>query len=111
MNSILEILRYVFPLIVADNIFYYLIFIQKQTLNNEFVNKLENINIHGILNIKKCLPAFWLINFEKTYIKNNLEISNNIDKFKIQRTQILIDNHLFIKKWRKRQQTRLKLIH
>ena len=107
MNSILETLRVIFPLVVANRIFYYYISNIKHMLNKDFITKLKNNNyISSLLNVKSSNPAFWLINFEKLYIENNIFTSRNIDKFNIQRKQILIDNHLFIKKWRERQKQR-----
>ena len=107
MNSILEILRFVFPLVVADQIFFYYITNQKHILNYDFNSKVKNSkSVSSLLNVKSSNPAFWLINFEKTYIENNIFTSRNIDKFNIQRKQILIDNYLFNKKWRQRQKQR-----
>lgn len=109
MKSILETLRHIFPLIVADNIYYFLIINQKTCINLEFFNKLVSKNTNkfrNILNIKSNVPAFWLVNFEKVYIENNLFTSKNIDNFYKGRKQILIDNHLFLKNWRKRQKQR-----
>lgn len=108
MKSILETLRLIFPLIVADNIFFY--FVREHQKNINTLIK-SNISISRILNIKKSSPADWLIQFENTYYKNSIYTSKNIDLFILQRKKILIDNHLFIKKWRERQRERKKVIN
>ena len=99
MKSILETLRFIFPLVVADNIFFYFVRDNQKNINTIIKN---NISISRILNIKSS-PAEWLIKFENIYYKNNIYTSKNIDLFILQRRKILIDNHLFIKKWRERQ--------
>ena len=111
MNSILETLRTIFPLVVADIIYYHLIYKQKQELNNQLKSAFINNKINKILNIKRCKLSFWIVNYEKTYIQNYKQTSVNIENYKIQRKQVLFDNHLAIKKWRERQRQRQKKLN
>ena len=107
MNSVLETLRNIFPLVVADIIYYYLICQQKKDFKNQLKLAYKNNTVNQVLNIKSKTLSSWLINFEKVYIENYFNTSKNIDNFKKQRKQILIDNHLSIKKWRERQKQRM----
>ena len=106
MNSILETLRHIFPLVVADIIYFFLISQQKQDFNNQLKLAFRNNTVNKVLHIKSNKLSSWLINFEKVNIENYFNTSKNIENFEKQRKQILIDNHLSIKKWRERQKLR-----
>ena len=108
MNSTLETLRQIFPLVVADIIFKYIICLHKKEFTKQLTIAFSQNNINKILNIKSSKLSLWLINFEKVNIENYLNTSKNIKNFEKQRAQILIDNHLSIKKWRERQKHRQK---
>ena len=110
MNSILETLINIFPLVVADIIYYFLICNQQQDFKNQLKLAFENNKINEVLHLKSSKLSSWLINFEKVNIENYFNTSKNIENFEKQRRQILIDNHFSIKKWRERQKKRrLKL--
>jgi hypothetical protein len=106
MNSTLETLRNIFPLVVADIIYFFLISQQKQDFNNQLKLAFRNNKVNKVLHIKSNKLSSWLINFEKVNIENYFNTSKNIENFEKQRKQILIDNHLSIKKWRERQKLR-----
>lgn len=106
MNSTLETLRNIFPLVVADIIYFFLISQQKHDFNNQLKLAFRNNKVNTVLHIKSNKLSSWLINFEKVNIENYFNTSKNINNFEKQRKQILIDNHLSIKKWRERQKLR-----
>jgi hypothetical protein len=103
MNSLLETLRCLFPLIIADRIYYFSIKNQQITIKKELLYKFNCEGVKGVLEIKNAIPAFWLINFEDQNIKEYRYTSKNIDIFNSRFKNILIDNHDFIKNWRKRK--------
>lgn len=107
MNSILETLINIFPLVVADIIYDYLICKQQKDFKNQLKLAFEKNKINEVLHLKSSKLSSWLINFEKVNIKNYFNTSKNIEHFEKQRRQILIDNHFSIKKWRERQKKRL----
>lgn len=107
MKSILETLRYIFPIVVADIIYHFLILQQKQDFKNQLKLAFENNKVNEILRIKSNNLSSWLINFEKVYLEYYFNTSKNIDNFKKQRKKILIDNHNLIKKWRERQKQKM----
>ena len=106
MNSILLTLRSIFPLVVADIIYHFLILQQNKDCRNQLKLAFENNTVNRVLNIKSNKLSSWLTNFEKVNIENYFYTSKNIKNFERQRKQILIDNHLSIKKWRERQKLR-----
>ena len=106
MNSLLETLRDIFPLIVADRIYYFFIKNHQITFKKELITKFNFKGVKGLLQIKNAIPAYWLINFEDQNIKLYSHTSKKIDIFNCQLKNILIENHLFIKKWRERNNNR-----
>lgn len=108
MNSLLETLRCIFPLIVADKIYFFLIKDQQLTNRAEFLKKINYGGIKNVLEIKNRTPAFWIVNFENQNIKEYRYTSKNIDIFNSHFKNILIDNHIFIKNWRKRKNNKMK---
>lgn len=103
MESILEILRSIFPILIADKIFYFFILNYNKQLSSEFLLKLKFNGMQKILNFKNSIPAYWLINFEKIQREEYSNTSKNLNLFYKSRKKILIDNHNFLKKWRERQ--------
>jgi hypothetical protein len=105
INSILEILRYKFTIVVADNIYMFFISNLKASLNDEFLHKLNKLGIKGILKIKNYKPAFWLINFERDNLKKNKYNLN----FNIERNKVLMQNHFYLKGYKKRLKEQLNI--
>jgi len=104
-NSILETLRYKFPIVVADNIYMFFISNLKANLNDEFLYKLNNVGIKGILKSKNYRPAFWLINFERDNLK---KYKYNLN-FSIERNKVLMQNHFYLKGYKKRLKDKLNI--
>lgn len=109
MTSLLETLRCIFPLIVANRIYYFYVSNQKLTIKNELIDKFNHGGIKNILQIKNAIPAYWLINFENENIKQYKYTSKRIYIFNNQLKKVLIENHNFIKKWRIRQCNKLNI--
>lgn len=98
LDTTLEILRYKFPINVADYIYYKLIKLYRKETNLEILNN----SYFKILNIKKEPLAYWLVNYESIQKKKYKYSSSNIIKYNFELNKILLSHHKFLLEWKKR---------
>ena len=70
-HSILGILNSIFPWMIADTIFNYVMDFNKNAVISEFNKLNQQIHTYGILGIKSQNLASWIVTYEKIYKDDN----------------------------------------
>ena len=77
MKTILETLRYIFPLILANKIYFFLILNQRQKISHDLDKLFKNNSVSKILKIKQSVQSFWVLNYEEIQLHNYIHTSRN----------------------------------
>ena len=109
-NSILGILDSIFPWMIADKIYWFLIEHYKYTLLCEFKLLHHRKGIIGILDIKKQKLAEWPVIYELIWQEKYKYIWNNPIEYRKSLNSVLLNNHLCLNSWKKRQRKRTKIL-
>ena len=99
-NSLLETLRDIFPIHVADKIYRYFIINIKKSITKEIDNNKHNFC--KLLNIKKEPLAYWIIEYESIQLKKYNSNHYNIINYNKNINTILLNHHKYLKNWKLR---------
>ena len=102
-HSILGILNSIFPWMIADTIFNYVMDFNKNSVISEFNKLNKKIHPNGILGIKCQQLAAWIVTYEKIYKDDNKYRWTDTYKQNRDINQILLNNHICLQGWKKRQ--------